>query len=92
MWPIAMWCLWYWILYLCLISEGFAGRYYETVKTPGGHLVSETYQWVVEAAEAGWRLDLWVSEKLPQVTRRGTNLLDEGLVLVNQKRLKPGIS
>ena len=49
--------------------------------------MSETYQWVVEAAEAGWRLDLWVSEKLPQVTRsRVQTLLDEGLVLVNQKK------
>lgn len=53
--------------------------------------MSETYQWVVEAAEAGWRLDLWVSEKLPQVTRsRVQTLLDKGLVLVNQKKVKAG--
>lgn len=51
----------------------------------------QRFEWVVEGADQGKRLDLYVSALLPEVTRsRVQNLLAEGRVLVNQAQVKAG--
>ncbi len=53
--------------------------------------MEQNFERRIDAAEAGERLDVFVSQWLPDVTRsRVQNLLGEGLILVDDKKVKAG--